>query len=275
MMPAVLAERAEEALEDVVQRHVVVAGHDDLRRAAGVSRKARASSNCVGLRALRQVARDDDTSGSGVGRPRASSGSSSVGVDAAEVQVGEVDEGSHRRCSSGRPASSAARMHAQARRADAVVRAAASSPSPRRRWRRAGAVARSATHDARSARSRRSRAPGASGPSSARERELQQAPAAGALGDVEAAAGRRPGPRRSPIAKPSMPYSLLPMKTNGVRAQHAPCRRRPGATPRKRIAPQRRQRRPARTPATCRGRAASAGARGRARCRGRGRGSSC
>jgi len=90
---AVLAERAEEALPDSIERHVVVAGDDDLRFRQAVE-IALGRLELARLRALRQVARDDDEVGAG-GTDRREQRLEDGLVGAAEVQVGKVGEGSH------------------------------------------------------------------------------------------------------------------------------------------------------------------------------------
>ena len=119
----VLAEWAEEAFPDPVQRHVVVAGHDDLRRRQAVHVGRRLLE--LGLAgALRQVARGDETSG----RIAASSAASGRAAPdrAAEMQVGNVDDRAHRgpRRRSGR----AARTRERAR-ADPEAQRRSSSPT--------------------------------------------------------------------------------------------------------------------------------------------------
>jgi hypothetical protein len=89
----VLAQRAEEALPDAVERHVVVArDHQAGRREPG-EEVARFLELRL-LRALGQVARDDDEVGADavdVGDQRLDQRR----IGAAEVEVGEVDEGTH------------------------------------------------------------------------------------------------------------------------------------------------------------------------------------
>ena len=135
---AVLAERAEEALPDAVQRHVVVARHHDLRRAAA-GRGRRALPRTARLRA-RWVRSPETATRSGVASATAREQRlDQRGVDAPEVKVGEVDEGAHRVSSQAGASVRAASRPGS--RGGCGSAAAAASRSLRRRWRRAGACA--------------------------------------------------------------------------------------------------------------------------------------
>jgi len=91
---AVLVQRARKAREHVMQRHVVVARHDDARGRERVEERAR-RDELRAARALGQVAghRDD------VRPDRVDRGDQrrhERGIDAAEVQVRQVHERAHR-----------------------------------------------------------------------------------------------------------------------------------------------------------------------------------
>jgi len=92
--PPVLAERAQEPLPDAIERHVVVARNDD-RRCPDAGEEIARLLELRLLRALRQVARDDDDIGPDRFDTREQRLDQS-GIDAAEVQVGEMDDRSHR-----------------------------------------------------------------------------------------------------------------------------------------------------------------------------------
>src|SRR5436190_17206837 len=102
----VLAERAEKALPDAVQRHVVIARNDDLRARQAIEKGACVLELAL-AGALREVARDDDDIGLRVAHGREQR-LDQLGVDAAEVKVGEVNEGSHGRAFLSRTRRSAA-----------------------------------------------------------------------------------------------------------------------------------------------------------------------
>ena len=271
MMPAVLAERAEEAFPDPVQRHVVVARHDDLRLRQAVEKGAR----LLELRLRARWVRSPETttrSGVDVGDQREQR-LEQLGVDAAEVQVGEVDEGSHRRSPQGRGGRSEGTHHdAGSRGADSVAQ--------RRRHHGDLAVGGDAQAlppalDARSSVARiasKSRAWRKRADQRA-QREQQQAPAAGPLRDVQAQLAAS-SPRALADREAFHPV-LVVADEDERRAADAP--RLPSTTRRTRGTDSgaARPASPRRRPATCRGRAASAAARGRARCRDRGRGPSC
>ena len=91
----VVGERPQHAREDVVERHVVVARHDDLRCRQAREEVARRGEQ-LAARALRQVAGDDDDVGADP-LHRRDQRVEQRRVDAAEVQVRQVDEGAHRR----------------------------------------------------------------------------------------------------------------------------------------------------------------------------------
>ena len=89
-----LAERAEEPFPDAIERHVVVAGNDDLRlRQAG--EKGARGLELGRARALGEITGDDDD----VGRDRRDRRDQRLDdrrAGAAEVKIGEMNEGAHR-----------------------------------------------------------------------------------------------------------------------------------------------------------------------------------
>ncbi len=89
----VARERLREAAEYIVERDVVVARHDDLGAGQGVEPGAR-GDELGALGALAQVARNDDEVGAERLHLRAQ-GRKQRRVDAAEMQVGQMNYGAH------------------------------------------------------------------------------------------------------------------------------------------------------------------------------------
>ena len=91
--PAVAPKRREESADEVIQRHVVVAGHHQPRRGQLVE-EAASSRELRSARALRQVAGDDDQMWP-VARDGCRKGLDEGRLYTAEVQVREMDDRRH------------------------------------------------------------------------------------------------------------------------------------------------------------------------------------
>ena len=204
---AISAEWIEKPRGDVEQRHVVIARHDDLRERQAAEKRRRLLE-LPPPRALRQIARHRNQIGMDR-RDAFHQRRDDALVEAAEVQIGEMNDRAHR-------VSPPAQGRA-ARRAtidsEAAWQASAASPSHatlivacrRRIDPQLGSshrfepvlAAREAEHRARKEPRQVAR--------SHRRREIRMQPA-------------RVEPRAAPSLMPSTRYSLLPTKTNGVRA---------------------------------------------------------
>ena len=94
-MPAPGAERREGPLPEPIERHVVVARHREGRARDGLD-EALGRRELLRLRALREIARDDDVVRLAITDQRQHRGRPVVEVLGTEVDVGDVEEGSQR-----------------------------------------------------------------------------------------------------------------------------------------------------------------------------------